>query len=261
MVGLGYKDLDDLYYNFSRLPLYHYEEYEEHLTTMGASTYMQDVVLEANSHHCSIDMSLLNYTKLKWNTLLGKYIDLEEFRTFKKEAKASGKKTITYNFKIHEYTKPACLISLVLTRYNHNKPWKEMKVHYRSTEIYKKFAVDLILFNRLVEELNREANCEIEKITLLIPFLFFRSDFLAELVDSKYYPRKEFRALAKKGSLLAKQTMHFYDRYYTKGATLANYHTIQRKQKLKARTNSLPNIPIESLSIEGDLVKKEKKKK
>lgn len=259
MVCLSYKDLDDLYYNFARLPFYQYEKYKDHLVTLGASTYMQDVVIEANSHHCSIDMSLLNYTKLKWNTLLGKYIDLDEFLVFKEKAQTSTKKTITYNFKIHEYHKPACLISLVLTRYNHKRPWKQMKVHYRSTEIYKKFAVDLILFNRLVEELNRDWGCEIEKITLFIPYLFFRADFLAELIDSKFYPRKEFRALAKT-SELAQQTMHFYDRYYTKGATLANYHTIQRKQKLKARTGSLPRIPIESLSIEGDLRKKEKRK-
>ena len=203
-------------------------------------------------------MSLLNYTKVKWSTLLGKYIDLGEYLHFKEMVRQSTKKSITFYFKVHDYKQPACLISMVLTRLNHTKPWKEMKVHYRSTEIFKKFAVDLILFNRLVEELNNECNCEINKITLFIPLLFYRADFLAELLDSGYFTQKEFRALEER---FAKKVISYYDRYYTDGATLANYHTIQRKQKLKSRSKSLPRIPIESLSIEEDLKRKEKKKK
>lgn len=259
MVYLKYKDLDDLYHNFARLPFYSREEYGEALVDVtDTTTWMQDVVLETSSHACSLDMSLLNYTLVKWSTLLGKYIDLEEYLTFKEMLKKSTKKSITFNFKIHEYDRPACLISMVITRLNHNKAWKEMKVHYRSTEIFKKFAVDLILFNRLVEELNNDCGCEIDKITLFIPLMFYRADFLAELLGSGYYDQAEFRALDER---FAQKVISYYDRYYVKGATLANYHTIQRKQKLKARTENLPSIPIESLSIEGDLKKKERKKR
>ena len=259
MVYLRYKDLDELYHNFARLPFYNREEYGESLVDVtDTTTWMQDVVLEAQSHSCSLDMTLLNYTLVKWSTLLGKYIDLEEYLLFKEMVRKSTKKSITFNFKIHQYDKPACLISMVLTRYNHTKPWKELKVHYRSTEIFKKFAVDLILFNRIVEELNNDCGCEINKITLFIPLLFYRADFLAELLDSGYYTQEEFRGLDER---FAKKVIGYYDRYYTKGASLANYHTIQRKQKLKTRSKELPSIPIESLSIEGDLKKKERKKK
>lgn len=259
MVYLKYKDLDDLYYNFSRLPFYGREEYGEALVDVtDTTTWMQDVVIETSSHACSLDMSLLNYTFLKWSILLGKYIDLEEYLRFKEMLKKGTKKSITFNFKIHEYDRPACLISMVITRLNHNKPWKEMKIHYRSTEIFKKFAVDLILFNRLVTELNQDCNCEINKITLFIPLLFYRADFLAELLDSGYFTQKEFRAIDER---FARKVISYYDRYYVKGASLANYHTIQRKQKLKARSKSLPRIPIESLSIEAELRRKEKNKR
>ena len=259
MLYLAYKDLDDLYYNFSRLPFNERNRYGQYMFDVtDTTTWLQDVVLEVGSEHCTLDMSLLNYTMVKWSTLLGKYIDLEEYLRFKEILKTGTKKSITFNFKIHEYNRPACLISMVITRLNHNKPWKEMKVHYRSTEIFKKFAVDLILFNRLVTELNQDCGCEIDKITLFIPLLFYRADFLAELLDSGYFTQEEFRKIDER---FARKVMGYYDRYYTKGATLANYHTIQRKQKLKARSKSLPRIPIESLSIEGDLKKKEKKKK
>lgn len=259
MVYLRYQDLDELYHNFSRLPFYGRDEYGDDLVDVtDTTTWMQDVVLEVGSHHCSLDMSLLNYTIMKWSTLLGKYIDLEEYLEFKERVKTGTKKSITFNFKIHQYDKPACLISMVLTRLNHSKPWRELKIHYRSTEIFKKFAVDLILFNRLVEELNNECGCRIDKITLFIPLLFYRADFLAELLESGYFTQKEFRELDER---FAKKVISYYDRYYVKGATLANYHTIQRKQKLKARTQNLPKIPIESLSIEGDLKKKARKKK
>lgn len=259
MVYLKYQNLDELYHDFCRLPFYDREEYGKDLVDVtDTTTWMQDVVLEAKSHHCTLDMSLLNYTIMKWSTLLSKYIDLDEYLEFKEMLKTGTKKSITFNFKIHSYKQPACLISMVLTRLNHNKPWRELKVHYRSTEIFKKFAVDLILFNRLVEELNNECGCEINKITLFIPLLFYRADFLAELIGSGYFTQEEFKELDER---FAKKVMAYYDRYYVKGATLANYHTIQRKQKLKAKAQTLPSIPIESLSIEEDLKKKARKKK
>ena len=133
-----------------------------------------------------------------------------------------------------------------------------MKIHYRSTEIFKKFAVDLILFNRIAKELNEDCGCEIGRITLFIPLLFYRADFLAELLGSGYFEQEEFRAIDER---FARKVVSYYDRYYVEGANLANYHTIQRKQKLKARAENLPPIPIKSLSIERDLRRKEKKKK
>ena len=74
MVYLKYLDLDSLYHDFSRLPFYDREEYGKDLVDVtDTTTWMQDVVLEVKSHKCSLDMSLLNYTKVKWSTLLGKY--------------------------------------------------------------------------------------------------------------------------------------------------------------------------------------------
>ena len=259
MVYLKYKNLDDLYHNFTRLPFYERDKYEGELKDLtDTTTWMEDVVLEASSPKCTLDMSLLNYTMLKWSTLLGKYIDLEEYLHFKQMLREGKKKSITFNFKIHQYDKPACLISMVITRLNHNKPWNQMKIHYRSTEIFKKFAVDLILFNRIAKELNEDCGCEIGRITLFIPLLFYRADFLAELLGSGYFEQEEFRAIDER---FARKVVSYYDRYYVEGANLANYHTIQRKQKLKARAENLPPIPIKSLSIEGDLRRKEKKKK
>ena len=78
MVYLEYTNFDELYSKLSRLPLLQYDKYQEELILSGSTYYMNNVMIECNDCDCSIDMSKLNYTILKWSTLINKYIDIAE---------------------------------------------------------------------------------------------------------------------------------------------------------------------------------------
>lgn len=244
MICLEYNSLDKVHHDFSRILFNHYNRLNHELTLSGSTWYMRDVILNIKSPECTIDMSKLNYTINKWEILKNKYIDFDKWAEFKDKLRNSKSKSITFNFKIHEGEKDGCLVAMVLTRLNPSKPWTDLTVYYRVTEIFKKFAIDLILFNKIWNDL-ATANCDLKNLQLHIPILFFRIEFLAELIGSGYYTIEEFD----KDNPPSDGIRYSYNRYYGPDAELVKYHSIARKQKMKQRNVKLPELPIESLNF------------
>lgn len=244
MICLEYDSLDKVHHDFSRILFNHYNRLNHELTLSGSTWYMRDVILNIKSPECTINMSKLNYTINKWETLKNKYIDFDKWAEFKDKLRNSKSKSITFNFKIHEGEKDGCLVAMVLTRLNPSKPWTDLTVYYRVTEIFKKFAIDLILFNKIWNDL-ATANCDLKNLQLHIPILFFRIEFLAELIGSGYYTIEEFD----KDNPPSDGIRYSYNRYYGPDAELVKYHSIARKQKMKQRNVQLPELPIESLNF------------
>lgn len=244
MICLEYDSLDKVHHDFSRILFNHYNRLNHELTLSGSTWYMRDVILNIKSPECTIDMSKLNYTINKWEILKNKYIDFDKWAEFKDKLRNSKSKSITFNFKIHEGEKDGCLVAMVLTRLNPSKPWTDLTVYYRVTEIFKKFAIDLILFNKIWNDLTT-ANCDLKNLQLHIPILFFRIEFLAELIGSGYYTIEEFD----KDNPPSDGIRYSYNRYYGPDAELVKYHSIARKQKMKQRNVKLPELPIESLNF------------
>lgn len=244
MIQLNYTTLDDVHQRFSRILFNQYLCYEEQFTLSGSTWYMQDVLITVTEPDCTIDMSKLNYTINKWEILKYKYIDFAKWAEFKQRLRTSRSKSITFNFKVHNGEKDGCLVAMVLTRLNPSKPWTDCHVYYRVTEVFKKFAIDLILFNKIWHDLEN-ANCNIQKLNLHIPILFFRIEFLAELIGSGYYNIWEFD----KQNPPSEGIRYSWNRYYGPEAEIVKYHSIARKQKMKQRNVKLPALPIESLKF------------
>lgn len=242
MLYLKYKNFDDIYYNLSRLPLLEYDKYKNNLKLSGSTYYMNNIVIEVPNFYCSLDMSKLNYTILKWKILVNKYIDKSDYFNFKEKLINNRSKSCTFNFKIHQGEKDGCLVALVVTRNNSNTPWENLYIYYRVTEVYKKFPVDLILFNKICNEL---PNCNFTNIIFHIPEISFRQEFLTELIGSGYFTLEEFT----EDNFATNRVKELWNKYYTKGAELSKYHSIARKQKLKKRSKFLDPIPIESLKL------------
>lgn len=242
MIHLTYDSLDDVHHYFSRLLFDRYDEFSNNLVLSGSTWYLRDILLDIKSPECTIDMSKLNYTVNKWETLKNKYIDFDKWKEFKDRLKSSKSKSITFNFKIHTGEKDGCLVAMVLTRMNPNKPWTDCTVYYRVTEVFKKFAIDLILFHKIWNDL-RDSNCDLVNLRLCIPILFFRIEFLAELIGSGYYTIEEFT----KENPPSEGIRYSWNRYYGPDAQEVKYHSIARKQRMKQRNIQLPSLPINNL--------------
>lgn len=244
MIYLEYDNLDQVHHDFSRVLFNNYDQYKDDFTLSGSTWYMRDVCLSIKSPECTIDMSKLNYTINKWEILKNKYIDQDKWKEFKERLAASKSKSITFNFKVHTGEKDGCLVAMVLTRLNPSKPWTDCHIYYRVTEIFKKFAIDLILFNKIWNDL-KEANCDLKNLELHIPILFFRIEFLAELIGSGYYTIEEFN----NDNPPSDGIRYSWNRYYGPDAEIVKYHSIARKQRMKQRNVQLDSLPINNLTF------------
>lgn len=234
MLYYSYWDLDEAFRKFPKLV---FGKDKAMFSNSGKSYYLEDVVVEVHNRECTIDMSLLNYTRAKWTTLKNKYMDFDKWTLFKEEVKKGKKHSYTYYFNVHE-GKQSCLIALVLHRASTRDSFTA-HVYYRATEVYKKWPIDLILFNKLWDQIP-----EIASLVMHIPFASYDMLFLAELIDRGYY------TLQGLPNSKAKEIVEgLYEKYYGEGAELSPYHSVARKQKLRAKGKPLPPLPIKSLKL------------
>lgn len=252
MFYLECNDFDDLYNQVSRLPINKEKELEDCNFKVGSTYYINNLILKTNSCDCSLDLGEFNYTLMKWKVLVNKYIDKDDYILLKQRLIDSTSKTLTFNFKIHiglktdlDKTKnrDSCIIAIVFSRNGNKGKWEKATVLWRVAEIYKKFACDLILLNRMFNDL---PNLEIKEFILHIVQPFFSSFILSEIIDSKMFSIEEFK---NSESFVGQILYSHYLRYYGPEANLSNYHAIRRKQEMKKSGKKLPSIPIDTLKI------------
>lgn len=204
---------------------------------------VRDIHIEVKNPTCTIEMSKLNYTILKWKHLKQKYVWQTEWKEFKANLKTSSAHSMTFYFKTHE-GKQACLNNMVVTR-NDKGEWDEVSFFYRIADICKRYPIDLILFYTMCKEMD----LDIKAIHLYIPLATFSPLRMAELIGSGYYTLKDFKGPTRANLELTKA----YKKYYSKGAELSNRHEIGRKQKLKFSGKKLPEVPIDTLNVEEEI--------
>lgn len=253
MVYLKYDDFGQLYHQLTRYPLTAPES--EDFFTIGASQYVNNLVIETDSHNISgpsSDLGNFNYTMAKWSTLLNKYVDNQAYADLKTRLVWSTCKTLTFNFKIHvalptdtDQTKSrdSCIIAIVFSRNGTSGKWTHVNIFWRVAEIYQKFAVDLLLLNRMFEDL---PNLQLSKYALHLAQPFWSTFKLCELIDGPLFSVDEFKD---SDSFLGKKMYAHYLRYYGPGAELSNFHAIRRKQEMKLSGKVNKSIPLELLKM------------
>lgn len=237
-----FNDFNQCYHILSRLVFNQWGEYNFY--KYGSTYHLDNLNIKILNNKCDINISKINYTFAKWKILNNKYIDFKKYEEFKNQCKNSKARTLTFNFKIHE-GKQSCIIALLLQRQENNKPWNNMKVFYRTTEVFKKFPVDLILFSKIWEDL---PNTDIKELELIIPTIFWRIEFLAELIGEGYYTIEEFNLNNPPSDLIR----HEYNKYYGENANLVKYKSIRRKQEMKLKRIKREDLPIEKLKLGGE---------
>ena len=259
MIYLEYKDFTELYHELSRFPIHHEDDFGDFgndYFNIGASQYINNLIVKTSSHSLEgpqADLSNFNYTIAKWTTLINKYIDKEDYFLLKERLATSTAKTLTFNFKIHvglntdkDQTKnrDSCIIALVFSRNGNKGPWTIVNIFYRVCEIYKKFACDLMLLNRMFEDL---PNLDLQEYLFHIPQPFFSTFIMCELIDS-YDFRKAIAEIANRKFTDALNSLARVPSYARKArwyyiSAVANYgagNTVQASADIQKAVNEDP---------------------
>lgn len=166
-----YKSLTDLYLLLNRDIILHPEEYVEKVP--GAAAYIRPLLLESSSSEFNLNISNMCYSKNKFNRLKNTYISQDELKRFKEKVKVQTGMSVTFYFNQEKKKQGTtsdngpCLISIVLTRPDKRSKWDTATLMYRTTQLNRIFAVDMLLVSKFIQEL--PDNCEIQTVRLFIP--------------------------------------------------------------------------------------------
>ena len=184
MIEKSYKDFTDLFYGILNDITFNIKEFEEGNT--GTNYYIKPMVLKCFSSNCDLNLGDFNYSLIKMRSLVNKYIDLEELKSFKNHLENCTGTSLTYYFKLKKPKQGTttdngpCLLNIVLTRVSRKSKWTRCFINYRTTEINRRFGADLILFSKFIEEL--PSCCEINEIYMNLPKAYLNLRYLTTQV-------------------------------------------------------------------------------
>lgn len=179
------KDLTEVYYHINRDFLVNPSEVISY--SRGVQSFADDLIIEVQSSDLELNLYKIGFNPdRKWNHLIRSYIEGADYLGFWEKVKKSTGTSLQFRFKNREGPNGPCLIALVLTRDNSKGPWTAVKVMWRTAELHRKFAADLVLVNKFLTEIPTEceANIKIKKITFFLAQAFQSSRLIGPLIPS-----------------------------------------------------------------------------
>lgn len=247
-----YKNFDDLFFNFNREIIQHPRDMLDYVHSILG--YMDNVFIACKSWDCSLDLSDFGYKRNKWGHLLRTYIDYDELKEFYDKLKTSTALSLTFYFKRKKVNNGSCLIAIVLSRKDRKKNWDKVNVEYRTTEVQRRFAADLVLIHHFIKELPE--CCDINRVTFYMPQMYISAKVLNGYFDYFQVPYDDLD----KDHEWIKTMLRDYELNFTPGSRITTYQSIAKMQKLRLGLEVYDPIPIDSLSIK-DFFEKEKRKR
>lgn len=253
MIVRKYKDFDDLFLNLNREIILNPSDMLQYVHSILG--YLDNVFIACKSWNCTLDLSSFGYKVNKWGHLLKTYVDYESLLEFKNKLNNSTALSLTYYFKQKKVNNGSCLIGIVISRKDRKKNWNKINVLYRTTEVQRRFAADLVLIHHFIKELPKEC-CDIKVVTFYMPQMYISAKVL-----NGYFPYFgiEEDELDMDNEWI-KTMMRDYQLNYTEGSRITTYQSIARMQKLRLGLEEYPPIDVNDLSIEKYFEERRKKK-
>lgn len=245
-----YENFDELFYNINREVLLEPNKMIDfNSSIMGM---IENLMISVNSSECHLDLSKFGYMPRKWTHLVKTYVNYDEFLKFQEKLKTSSSFSLTFHFNEKKINNGSCLIALVFTRQNRKKEWTRVNVLYRTTELQRRFAADLVLIHTMLNELPE--CCKIEKINFYMPLCYSNAMFVNGCLDYFNVNVKELDSSNK----WIKSLLSVNKNYFSKDSKDNNYQSLRKMQQLAKGTLKVEPIDINKLSIKQVFVKEEK---
>lgn len=149
MLKLKYKNFNEAYYETNRLLLKEPSHIEYLNITMGS---LDNLFIRCESTQCDkIDLGALGYTKGKWTHLLGTYLGAAKVKELRNLGVRVTGLSVGFDFLRKSTGNGACMLGMVLSRERRKTPWTRATIVWRTTELQRRWAADLILIHRMLE--------------------------------------------------------------------------------------------------------------
>ena len=243
MIVRKYKNFDELFLKLTKEILENPHELIDY--SSGILGYIDNMVLACKSWECNLDLANFGYKKSKWSHLLRTNIDYDELLALREKIKHISGLSYTYYFKRKTVNNGSCLIGVVISRTDRKKQWTKINVLYRTTEIQRRFAADLVLIHHFIKELPKEC-CDIQRVIFYMP-----QSYISAMVINGYYDYfgVPFDSLDTSNQWI-KSLVDVYKRSFVEGSRITTYQSLARMQKMRMGINTYEPIPIDSVGID-----------
>ena len=174
---LEYKDFNEAYYHTNRLLALEPDtiDYRD-----GMRGLVRDLIITTKSTKCDkIDLGQAGYKNQKWNHLISSYLGdekIEELRNFK-----TKRLTRSFDFKRKKDGEGGCILSIVFSRTKSGKaPWTKANILWKTTDLARAWAGDLILIHRILELV---PNTDIKEITMIFTSAYQSTMYVIPLLE------------------------------------------------------------------------------
>jgi hypothetical protein len=239
-----YQNFDELFLKLNQEIILNPEECMDY--TQNIQGFMEDLIITCHGHGCTLDLGDFGYKVGKWGHLLRSYIDYPQLLEFREKLQTISGMSYTYYFNRKKATNGSCLIAVVMTRPKRKGPWKHMKIMYRVCELQKKFAADLVLINRFIEELPQEC-CEIDEITFHMSQAYLSGMFINGYFE---YFKVDRKIIEKSKHPWHRTLTSNFNRFFKSPDQIHSYKALQKMQKLHFGMEDFESIQLEKLSID-----------
>lgn len=239
-----YKNFDECFYELNREIIKNPKDNLDKVnSTLG---YINNLIISFDSYDCTLDLSDLGYKKNKWTSIVHENVNREQFEVYRNTLDETRLDSHCFNFETKYLSKGGTVLSLVLSKHDKRLKWKKCTVFFRTTEINKGLAVDMVLIHVMLRELQKHIDIQqvvfnVAQATvsnMLVCGLFDYLDIGCEETDEEHP--------------FGKSLVNNYNLYFKQGVELSKYETLKRMQKVAFGLEEFPSINVNDLHILGE---------
>ena len=209
-----------------------------HAENTGTNLYLQPMIISSKSSELDLNLGDFDYTITKMKYLVNKYIDIEELKKFHEKLINSSGTSLTFYFKTIKPKQGTttdngpCLLNITLTRETRKSKWTKCFINYRTTEINRRFAADLILFNKIINEL--PSCCELNEFFLILPKSYVNLRYFSTQVNMDLFENTEIDIFKKmrKEYLKMKDVNNNFSTYKSKNRIEKKLRGLTKSEKV-----------------------------
>lgn len=178
MLSLEYRDFNEAYYGVNRLILKKPEVLDYRNATMGG---VNNVFITCKKTTCDkIDLGATGYKSGKWTHLVGTYLGPDKIEELKVLGEGVSGLSVGFDFLRKTTGNGACMLGIVLSREKRRAPWTRVTITWRTTELQRRWAADLILIHRMLELI---PNTEFDEIDLYMVSAYQSAMYIIPLLE------------------------------------------------------------------------------
>ena len=196
-----YQDFDDMYHSLLDEIINGGVQYQD--STDGT---VENLHITCDSFNCTLQPRDVLFKPItRWKYLCSRYLDFDEWRLFKKGLESKKiPQSRTFRFKegnveilgddVKRVKNGPCLLTMTLS-FNNGAPshqYNRVDIVFRNSQIETKLLFDLILVNRMLEELSQYECVNIKKVNFHMLTAFVSCHYLAALMALNKDPKSFF---------------------------------------------------------------------